>query len=357
MYNYFTSQIMAVDIFLVLAIALLAITIILYALLAEMAAKRRNKGLVDIKRNVYQLVLSGAKLSANVCAPFAEKTTEQQFLDIETNRDSVFFNKAEQDAFSSCFKAPERIKEIEKTARGARNKWRKIEAMLSLSYLDDKSAPGIFKKALSSRDDDIRYFAIIALGQTKNERSAAILVDLIKKDDFPKRKIVSILEGFPSDITSVYAATLLKDKRSEVRFWALRLLSLLNPGKHLKEIFELFADSNDEVRAAACGCAGNSKNSSAAEKLYEALKDKSWIVRSAAVNALSTLEGDACIKHTIGLLRDSSLTVLSSVKESIVNHIDAARPYMESIFSGDDEMSKVICTEAIEEAARKRIKT
>jgi len=356
MHNYFTDQVILIDIILIFAIAFLSITIIIYALLKESLARRRNIGLINIKKNVYALHHSGAKLSANTCAPFTEGSTPQQFLDIETNRDSVFFNKDEQEIFKSCFTSPEKLKKIEKIAASSRNKWRRIEAMLILSYLDDESAPAICEKSLKSSNDDIRYFSMLALGQMKTGRSAEILVRLLKNDNFSRRKIVSMLELFPPDVTSSYAAGLLKDKKLEVRFWALKLLSRLNPKKHLNEILELFLDPADEVRAEVCECIGNSDNKTMADKLYIALKDKSWIVRSAAVKALPVLIGDACIRNVMELLKDSSLTVLSAVKEVLINHIDAAKPYMEHIFSGDDAMSKLICAEVIEEADRKNVK-
>jgi len=133
-------------------------------------------------------------------------------------------------------------------------------------------------------------------------------------------------------------------------------LSRLGPGIYLDEILGLYLnlDPVDKVRAAACECLGNSQKRSVADELTHALKDKSWIVRSAAVNALSVLTGEACIRKVIELLKDSSLTVLSAVKEVLIDHIDTARPYMEHIFSGTDSMAKMICSETIEEANRRR---
>ncbi|MCX5679059.1 MAG: HEAT repeat domain-containing protein, partial [Candidatus Omnitrophica bacterium] len=299
------------------------------------------------------LILSGTKLSANICAPFAGDSTPQQFLDVETNRDSVFFNKNEQEAFRSCFKDPEKIKKIEKTAYKSFNKWRRIEAMLTLSYLDNKNAPAIFEISLQSKDDDIRYFSVIALGEMKSDSSARILVDLIRKDGFSRRKIVSVLESFPPEVTASYTIPLLKDNRPDVRFWALKLLSRLDPGKYLSVISMLVKDPSDEVRSAACECLGNTGKTGAAEALYSSLKDDSWVVRSAAVKALSNLLGNACLPKVTKLIKDNSLSVIYSVKEAMVAHIEAAIPYIERIMETDDKMAKIMCVEALEEAKRR----
>lgn len=354
MNNYFANQIVVVDTFLVIAVAILSITIIAYSLSREFFAQRRNKALANIKSNTYAFILSGTKPSANTCAPLAGNPTSKQFLDMAMNRDGIFFNKDEQDVLKSCFASPEKISNIEKMAEKAHNKWRRIEAMLCLSYLDDKKAPAIFEKALLSKDADIRYFAVLALGQIKNERSSRILINLIKKNDFSRRKIVSILETFPADITVDYTAPLLKNHNPDVRFWALRLLSRLGPGKYVHDISALAKDPSGEVRSAVCECLGNFGDKTASDILFDALKDENWLVRSSAVKAASELLGDKSIPKVLELLGDSSLSVLSAVREALAAHIDTAMPYIKKISAGDDRMAKIVCTEAIEEAGRSR---
>lgn len=352
MHNYYINQVIYIDIALLFIAAILSIMILLYALLKEAAARRRTRSLVNIKNNVYKFIIAGTGDSAGTCPAFSGNPTTEQFLDIAMNRESVFFNKSEQDIFSSCLAAPDKIKTMEKRALKARNKWRRIEAILGLSYLDDKNAPAIFERSLLSKDDDVRYFSVIALGNMKNESSSRILVDLIRKGAFSKRKIVSVLESFSPDITSNYAIPLLKDDDPDVRFWALKLLSRLDPGKYIPEISALAADPSDEVRSAACECIGNSKDEKASEILVNALKDESWLVRSSAVRAMSILIGDKSIPKIIGLLKDNSLIVLSSVREVLVAHIATAMPYIEKILSGDDRLAKIMCKEAIEEAKK-----
>lgn len=352
MHTYFTSQIIVIDAFLALSVAGLAILIIVYVAIMEGSARIRNNGLVNIKKNVYKFLLSGTKFSDNTCAPFAGNSTPQQILDVAMNRDTVFFNKREQDAFRACYKVPEKLKIIESKALKARNKWRRIEALLSLSYLNDDNAPAIFNTAVKSKDEDIRYFSLIALAQMRNGQSAKILTGLLKNNNFSRRKIVSILENFPPDITSNYTIPLLKDRDKDVRFWALKLLSRLEPGKHLSLISALFRDHSEDVRSAVCECLGNSKDKAAADTLSLALKDGSWLVRSSAVKAFSQLLGSDSIPKVIGLLGDSSLSVLSAVKDVLAAHIDTAMPYIEKITAGDDRMAKLVCIEAIEEARK-----
>jgi HEAT repeat protein len=224
--------------------------------------------------------------------------------------------------------------------------------MLGLAYIGDAESVGIFKKALSASDADMKYFAIAALGQIKNEESAATLINLLRTDGAPKRKIVSLLEKFPDLIVSERLLPLMDERNTGTRFWSLKLMSRMNPGKHVDKISKMAHDVSAEVRAAACECLGNSKNKAAADTLSSALGDENWLVRASSVKALSTLLGDDSIPKIIALLKDSSLSVLSAVKDALVDHIDRAMPYIEKIYSGDDKMAALICVEAVQEAKR-----
>jgi len=356
MNNYFTDTIIHIDIILFITALALSALIILYSTLKKSFLHRRNTALLNIKKNVYGLVISGAKISKTVCLPFADKATPGQFIDVETNRDTVFFNKSEQEAFKSCFATPKNLAELEKTARHSRNKWRKIEAILSIGYLNSPKSVNILKKTSLSRDDDIRYFSILALGQIKNGHAASVLIDLIKNNIFSGHKLISILETFPPEILSAYIDNLLSDKKTEVRLWGLRLLSHLKDPQYTAQASKLMKDPSVEVRVAACECLGFSKNKTAAEELYSAMKRDTWSVKAAAVKALSKLLGKECLPKVMELVTDSSLSVLAAVKMVMIAHIDAATPYIEKILSGDDKMAKRICKEALEDAGRKETK-
>jgi len=356
MNNYFTNTIIQVDVILLIAALLLSVLIIFYTILKKSFLYKRNTALLNIKKNVYELVMSGLKTSKAVCMPFADGVTPKQFIDVETNRDTVFFNKSEQEAFKACFATPENLADLEKTARYSWNKWRRIEAILSLGYLNTPNSVKILKKNALSLDNDIRYFSILSLGQIKSGHAASVLIDLIKNNIFSGHKLISILETFPPEILSAYIDNLLSDKKTEVRLWGLRLLSRLRDPQYTAQASKLMKDPSNEVRVAACECLGFSKNKDAADELCSAMKNDTWSVRASAVKALSELLGKDCIPKIIELISDSSLSVLAAVKAVMINHIDAAEPYIEKILAGDDEMAKRICREAIEGAEKGKTK-
>jgi hypothetical protein len=118
MHSYPTELILRIDAALAISIAVLSITVIIYSYVSGIIHQRRNAALLKIKKNVFDLVLSGTKLSANVCAPFSSETSQEQFIDIVTNRsaDAVFFSEEEQDVFRHCLATPEKKENMRRLA-------------------------------------------------------------------------------------------------------------------------------------------------------------------------------------------------------------------------------------------------
>jgi len=349
MYNYHTDLIWSIDRVLLLTAFFLSVAIFFYMIIRAYLWNKRSKALLSIKRDVYGLTLSGKELSDKVCLPASSEATLQQFLDVATNRnrEAIFFNEAEQKIFKNCFISPEKITRIEKTARGSWNKWDRIEAILSLGYAESGGSIPTLKKSLNDRDRDISYFSILALGQIKTPLAAKILLEFLKKHKFYRRKIVSILETFPSAIASEVVG-LAENKDQDVRSWVAILLAKLKAGQYVKNIEKLTSDESEEVRAAACESLGDLGNKEARPLLVKLLKNDMWLVRLSAVKALSRLLGKESLSDIVASVNDPSLSVIEAVKDAMAEHIDAAMPYIENFMSGKDEVAKRVALEALE---------
>jgi HEAT repeat protein len=349
MYNYYTGLVLKIDLILLAALVFLSIAIIIFALAKELILNRRNKALANIKRHVYELTLSGQKISDNVCIPFASEISARQFLDVATNRnrDTVFFNEAEQKIFKTCFLSPDKIAKIEKIAKSSPNKWHRIEAILSLGYAGNNQVLDILKSVINRKDEDVVYFSIIALGQIKTIPSARILLEFLRTHKFYRYKTVSVLESFPP-VVADEAIKMIKDQDDSVRLWVVRLLSGLRPAQYLKEIELLTEDISEEVRAAACECLGAIGKKESRETLINCLKDDFWLVRVEAIRALSKVLGKDCIQEIVSSINDPSLSVIDSVKSVMAEHVDSALPYIEGFLCGEDEVSKKAGLEVIE---------
>lgn len=348
MYNYHTELIFRIDIILLYLFLAITLYTIVYVIIKDISGKLRNRRLVNIKKNVYELALSGKSLDANLCFPVISEITNQQFLDAATNRkrEAVFFNESEQEILKHCFVSPERITKIERLALTSFNKWQRIEAILSLGYAQVERSVNILKKTINDKDADIAYFSIIALGQIRNPDSARALLGFLKKRNFYRNKIFSVLEAFPPEITEeVIKLTDVSDVG--VRIWAIDLIGRFKAVRYQKKIEELAGDKSGEVRAAACRCLGDLGRKDSKDILVKCLSDNFWLIRVCAVQALSKVLGKECLSEVTKRINDSSLSVIDSVKDVMIEHIEAALPIIEKFLSGGDEIAKRIGIEAL----------
>jgi hypothetical protein len=349
MYSYHADLIWTVDKILLYLVILAGLFTIFYSLAKEYRWKRRSRALLNIKRNIYELALSGKKTDDNICLPIASEITPQQFLDVATNRnrETAFFNEAEQNILKSCFVSVEKSSAIEKIAASSWNKWRRVEAILTLGYAQGHSSVNILKKTINDRDPDIAYFSIIALGQIKNISSAKILLNFVKKRSSCRYRIFSFLESFPHEIADEVIG-LANSLDQEVRGWAIRLISRLKASQYSQKVEELTKDKSSQVRAAACDCLGEFGRKGPASTLVRCLTDDSWMVRVSAVKALFKVLGKEGLSEIMARINDGSLSVIESVKALISGNIETCLPYVEKFLYGDDEMARRVSVESLE---------
>ena len=355
-YNYYGNIVWIVDWVLLIIIAITAGAALLYAMTKNYLWEKRRRGLLYIKRNVYELLLAGSHPSDSACQLFIASITPQQFIDIVTNRskDAVFFNEAEQKFLKHCFVTPQQLARLERIASHSINKWLRIEAMLCLGYTQKEEAVDMIKRSLSSGDRDIAYFSMISLGHIRTVGSGRALLKRLKKDTLNSYKIISILEGFPESITRD-VAELTGDRDPAVRRNAAMLLSKFDTSHYAKELKRLVRDDSPEVRAAACDClaADRSDKAGAAKMLKECLKDGNWLVRARAVFALERLMGAKAVDEVMDMMNDASWSVLDALRSVMIAHIEAAIPYIEKFLAGDYDIAKKYAIAALQGAALK----
>jgi len=346
LHNYHTDLIWLFDIVLACAIILLGATILVYDVIKEYSARKRNSRLLGLKRNIYRFIAGGEKVDAG--ASIFAHVTPQEFLDVEINRirEAIFFNESEQALFKKYFVAPENIATVAHIAKNSRNKWRRIEAILSLGYAG-ASVLDILKVSLYNKDEDVSYFSIVALGQIKTIQSARILLDFLQKNTFGRYKITSILETFPPAIVDEVVKAL-ENPDLAVRLLAVRLLAKFKDQRYIKRIESLTGDESDEMRAAACECLGSFGKRDVVKTLSICLKDRFWLVRTQAIIAFSKILGPECIQEIISLIRDSSWSVIETVKATMVRHVEASLPYIEKFLYEEDEIAKKTSVEVLE---------
>jgi len=341
MYNYHADIVWKINGALFCSLILVSVVIFIYAEMKEYFWNKRRRKLLNIKKNVYETILTGKTPSKAVCQPFADQATPEQFLDVETNRsmEAVFFNDSERELFKSCFATPEHISRLTKLAKGSRNKWLRIEAILSLGHSQLGSVIDTIRAPLLGKDKDTAYFSMIALGQIKTVASARALLERLRKDPSSGYGVASILESYPKDIAGD-VIKLMGDKDPMVRFWAVTILSKFASVEHIRKIEKFAADPSAELRAAVCDCLGNTGNVEAKPALLKCLKDDSWLVRKHAIYAIEKVMGDKAVPDVIELISSPSWSVVDAVKDVMIKHIKASLPFIEKFIAGHDYIPK-----------------
>ncbi|MDD5108259.1 MAG: HEAT repeat domain-containing protein [Candidatus Omnitrophica bacterium] len=349
MYNYHADLIWVIDRILFFLVILLGLFTIFYSLAQEYYWKKRARTLLNIKRNIYELVSSGKRSDNKVCLPIVSEITQQQFLDVATNRNRevVFFNEAEQNILKECFVSVEKLAAIEKTAVSSWSKWRRVEAILTLGYAQIDSSVNTLKKTINDLDTDISYFSIIALGQIKNIPSARILLDFIRKRLFYRYRILSLLESFPSEIATEVIG-LVNNMNHEIRSWSVKLICKLKASQYSDKIEELTRDKSAQVRACATDCLGEFGSKDSAGAIVKCLADDSWMVRVSSVKALFKVLGKNGLPEIMSRINDGSLSVIESVKALMTENIDLCLSYVEKFLYGNDEIARRVCVESLE---------
>lgn len=341
MYNYYPEVVWTINGVLFGALVVTSIVIFFCVGFKNYFWEMRRRKLLEIKKNIYEMAFSGKSPSEVASQPFVAEVTPQQFLDVETNRniDAAFFNDSERQLFKDYFTTPAQIARFKKIASGSMNKWRRIEAILALGHTGLESVIGTLRTSLLSRDKDVAYFSLIALGQIKTGVSARVLLEFLRKTPSRGYMIASILENFPQDIADdVISLTNEKDPR--VQTWAVTILSKFASLRHIKRIEALVTDPKEEIRAAVCDCLGTIGGGEARTTLVKCLEDDSWLVKRHAIFALEKAMGDRALPDVIGLIHGASWSVVDAVKDVMTRHLKASLPYIEKFIAGEDYVPK-----------------
>lgn len=349
MYSYYGDAVWRLDAWLAGAtIALIGATVV-YMHVALRRDRRRTEKLIAVKRNIRDLSRSGRGPAPATC-PAVRAENEREFLDVEMNREAILFNEEERSFVKTCFAEPAMLGKIRADVRRPGDKWARIEALLCLGYAGDAAAVPVMREAARSRDEDIRYYALLALGLLRTREAAIALLGFLGRRGYSVHKILSILEKFPPE-TADEAARLTENGDPSVRTAAIQLIAVFAPARHAGLIASLAADPVANVRAAACACLGRMAASGGKEHmpaLIRCLKDGAWFVRMHAVRSLGRLDGDTAMREIVPLLGDRNLMVKEAVKSAMADHIRAAVPYLDGIFAGRDMLAKKEAVEALE---------
>src|SRR5262245_30893496 len=348
------------DIILLTLALLLGAGIVVYTRLQAKLARQRLDTLRIITAPVWHRATEPDRVVKALIRNIIYQLTIEQFVAV-TKRRAQFIPAGLEEAWHEACQASEKVAQIEALARGARHKWhriaarvrgarykwRRIEALVCLGVLNSPQGLDILEAGLYESDENISYFAMLALGQIKNSLSAAILLHFLSRDPLRGQKIVSLLETFPPTIADALL-TATEHPNAAVRFWAVKLLSKFELDGCFARVAALTNDASPDVRAAACECLGTLGRRAAEDVLLPRLHDRVWFVRMQAVRALCKVAGTKHMPDLLDLLaHDDSPHVKTSVKNVLLKDIEPVVAYLEQCLRHGDDTTKKYCVEAL----------
>ena len=350
MENYYVEYVKALDTVLLALAVCLSVLVVGYAFAWRIQLTRRRRKLKGILENLQKMALPGKELSAEQCSVFMRNVGLARVMDVHKGTTGALPQELVA-AIPGCVRLPEEAAKIEKTARGTLNKWKRIEALIMLGHINSPNAVEILKEGADSKDEDISYFSIISLGHIKNGKTAALLLDLIKKRKISGQRVMDMFRDFSED-ASTEIIPYVGDEDPATRFWAVKMLSRLKPGnrEYIAKVAGLTKDASADVRSAACEFLGELKDKAHVPSVEKCLDDRAWSVRSSAANALGKISGEECISKIFPLLGDSVSTVRNSVKAAISPHLEKALDKIEAALRKGSVTMQKASVELLEES-------
>lgn len=353
MYNftYLTDLVIKIDIILLVAAVAMAIMIIIYAVVREAKLKQRQQHLQEIQKHLRDMTSGDREVTAVTMPDIVNGYTAQDFINLARDNELEIPPELAQ-KIRNHFTSSSNIAQIEAIAQKTGNKWQRIEAIISLGYINSPNAAETLKESLYSEDDDISYYSLRSLGQIKSNAAARILLDFLGTHSETGNNIALTLQTFPPEVSAELFLAL-DSQYQQVRFWAVKVINKLKfmiTSNQIDQIIKLSQDKDSDVRAAACECLGGLFSTGIRAALITRLDDSFWFVRMHAVRALDNILGPLSLPIVAKLIKDPSWKVKEAVKNVMARNITEALPYIEDSLAGvsrSDEPTCRACADAL----------
>lgn len=160
-----------------------------------------------------------------------------------------------------------------------------------LGYLGQESSAPLLGKALHDENEEVRWWAALALETVPNKAAFEDLAHAATKDPSERVREAAVRAlGWVEDervVMPLVRAT--RDQSSTVRQAAATELGRFDTQLALDALIQMFDDENEDVRWSAVLAVGNLRKREAAPALMEAMRDPSPMVKTAAERALQRM--------------------------------------------------------------------
>jgi len=160
------------------------------------------------------------------------------------------------------------------------------------------------------KDEDVRWAAAMALGNTGSEKAFDQLISLLSNENSTVRWAAAVaLENIDSERAADHLISLLNNKNSSVHRAAAYARGNIGPERDVDRLISLLSYEDYCVRRAAALALGNIGSERTIDYLIPLLSDKDSSVRWVVAEAMGNIGSERAVDHLFSLLNDENTDV------------------------------------------------
>ena len=188
-------------------------------------------------------------------------------------------------------------------------------------YLSDFSAESEIKnieKHLNSKNQDLSYYAALALSKLGDEEGVSkFLIDCKDNYQLSHRLVLQLIGEYNKDIKSL-ANLVFRECDDYIKATVIKSLSKYNFYDFENIYRDALKSQNASLRVAAVTALGSFEDVKFEKQLIIASNDKMWIVRNAAVKALGRLDTENALKNVVRATSDVEWWVRNNAANALI---------------------------------------
>lgn len=191
-----------------------------------------------------------------------------------------------------------------------------------LGELGNKGLPAILR-AMKSSNDEIRYFACSAMGNSRIPQGVTMLLKALGDERWRVRKSASdALIKYGEAVIAPLQQVLKLTDDEDIKFWAIKTLGKLGP-KAQQFLLEALRNGDKQTRYVIAAALGESGDKRVIRVLIESLADPDWTIRKSATMALAEI-GDNAVDLMLEYLRGPNEDIRDGCLRALVKSGNAS---------------------------------
>ncbi len=209
-------------------------------------------------------------------------------------------------------------------------------ASQAMAKFGGKAVPHLLR-ALSSAEEDVRYWSLRSIGEIKPNGIYTHLVRLFKDKSWTIRKTTSdVLGSYGEDALMELSALATDTSDSETRYWVLRALGKIKSGISLPLLFKALEDASESIRDAAQKALANYGNE-VIDDLFSLFKSEKRSLLESVCSTFQRMKPEVIVPRLCKNIGKFDEHVNYWIRRTLLGFKDIARPLIIQLLQSKSE--------------------